>query len=144
MLMWTLFLSQAFPEILAQNDAHQDNAGLWTYSVLWSDAPPYCLLDLCRCMSYWTTKAISQWEPHEWGKVRTTVCPAHLRRWQPYGGLAVQCAFQQLISKDVVEVLGHDSLLLNTAVVLDGQNDWVFWDLNGEEEEEGGREGVSL
>lgn len=51
---------------------------------------------------------------------------AHLRRWQADGGLAIHRAFQQLVAKDVVEVLGHDSLLLNTAVVLDGQDDWIF------------------
>lgn len=57
------------------------------------------------------------------GTVGTT---AHLGRWQPNGGLAVQCAFQQLVTKDVIEVLGHDSLLLNTAVVFNGQDDWIF------------------
>lgn len=37
-------------------------------------------------------------------------------------------------------MLGHDSLLLNTAVVLDGQDDWIFRYLDGGEEEV---EGVS-
>lgn len=75
----------------------------------------------------------------EWGRIRTD-CTAHLRRRQPDGGPAIQCAFQQLVTKDVVEVLGHDSLLLNTAVVLDGQDDWIFRYLDGGEEEV---EGVS-
>lgn len=51
---------------------------------------------------------------------------AHLRRRQLNGGLALQCAFQQFVSENVVEVLGHDFLLLNAAVVLDRQNDWIF------------------
>lgn len=75
------------------------------------------------------------------GKVRTSDCSeSHLRRRQPNGGLAVQCAFQQLVTKDVVEVSGHHFLLLNTAVVLDGQDDWILRYLDGREEE---AEGVS-
>lgn len=61
----------------------------------------------------------------------------HLRRWQPNGGLAIQRALQQLVTEDAVKVLGHDSLLLNTTVVLDGQDDWIFRYLDREEEEEG-------
>lgn len=64
---------------------------------------------------------------------------AHLRRRQPDGGLALQRALQQLVTEDVVEVLGHDSLLLNTAVVLHGQDDWVLRHLGGGAEEDGGR-----
>lgn len=56
---------------------------------------------------------------------------AHLRRWQTDGGLAVQCAFQQLVAKDAVEVLSHGSLLLDAAVVLDGHDDWIFRYLDG-------------
>lgn len=40
-------------------------------------------------------------------------------------------------------MLGHDSLLLNTAVVLNGQNDWIFRYLDGVEGGGGGMEGVS-
>ena len=57
---------------------------------------------------------------------RTSDCTAYLRRWQPDGNFAIQHAFEQLVAQNVVEVLGHDSLLLNTAVVLNGQDDWVF------------------
>lgn len=51
---------------------------------------------------------------------------AHLRRGQSDRGPAIQCAFEQLAVQNVVQVLGHDSLLVNTAVVLDGQDDWIF------------------
>ncbi|TNN36591.1 hypothetical protein EYF80_053248 [Liparis tanakae] len=45
----------------------------------------------------------------------------------------------QLVTEDVVEVLGHDSLLLHTAVVLHGQDDWILRYLGGGAEEDGGR-----
>lgn len=51
---------------------------------------------------------------------------AHLRRWQAVGGVSIQRLLEQLLPQDVAEVLGHDSLLLHAAVVLDGQDDWIF------------------
>lgn len=70
---------------------------------------------------------------------------AHLRGRQPDGRLAVQCAFQQLVTENVVEVLGHDSLLLNTAVVLNGEDDWIVRYLDeGQEEVQRCREGARL
>lgn len=70
-------------------------------------------------------------------------CIVHLRWWKSNGGFAIQGVFQQLVAKNVVEVLGHDSLLLNAAVVLHRQDDWIFWHLDGEEEGWGGKR-VSL
>lgn len=61
----------------------------------------------------------------------TAELSAHLRRWQANGDLPGQRAFQQLLPQDVVEVLGHDSLLVDAAVVLDGQDDGIFRYLDG-------------
>lgn len=50
----------------------------------------------------------------------------HLRRWEAIGDFAIQRALEQLVFQDLIEVLGHDSLLFNTAVVLNGQDDRVL------------------
>lgn len=58
------------------------------------------------------------WEHHLWG-------------WQLFRVLGVQHLRHQHVPKDAAEVAGHGGLLLQPAVVLEGQDDGVWGQLLG-------------
>ena len=60
------------------------------------------------------------------------------------GDLLVQWAPQEGVAQDLVQMLGHDRLLLHTAVVLQGQNDREVRGLNNTTHRKAKRESHSI
>lgn len=50
-----------------------------------------------------------------------------LWRWQQLRDGPVQHGGQQSVAKDLSKVLGHDCLLLHTAVIFNRKDDWEVW-----------------